>query len=84
MHGPDSQPTSGALLLFALFLGPFGLYLLATGAYVDGGLALAVAIALGAYSRLLRPGTSRWDRLWLALGLAAGVVAFGLAVVLST
>lgn len=83
MHGLPSPAMGRAMLLFAVLIGGLGLYILATREWLQGGFWLAVGVFVGCYGLVLRERHARWDRWVLGVGLAAGVIAFALAIALT-
>ncbi len=83
MHGSPPPALGRGMLGFAAFLLVFGAWQAWHGLGLVAGLWLALAVTLACFGWLTDRPASRWDRVALVLGLVAGLVALGCAVVLS-
>jgi hypothetical protein len=80
MLNPNDRTTGRGLLLFAALMLGLGLFAGAVrGAWRDAGLWLALAVFMACYGALLLDRLPQLRRLLLAVGLVAGALAFGLA-----
>lgn len=80
MDNPTDPATGRGLLLMALLMLTLGLLTgLTRGAWPDAALWLALSVLLACYGLITLDRLPRWRRALLALGLLAGVLAFGLA-----
>ena len=80
MHGPPDTQTGRGMLLFAAITALLALWMsLGRGQWAASALWYTLATFLACYGALMAGVPQRWHRLLLVLGLAAGAVAFGLA-----
>lgn len=84
MYGPPHQPTGRSMLLFAAMMFGLGCFLLLGRQWQIGGLWLAIALCIGSYGLLLIRRATAWDKILVVIGIMAGLIAFGLALSLTT
>lgn len=82
MVGLPNTQTGRAMLISAVLVLALALWMsLGDGRWLDASLYYALAIVFACYGALLSEVAPRWNRLLVIVGLLAGVVAFGMAVV---
>ncbi len=80
MQAPPGPQSSRGMLVIGVITGLIALWIsFVQGAWIDAALWYAVAIFAGSFGGLLGNAPERWHRPLVVLGLAAGVLAFGLA-----
>lgn len=80
MHGPPNIHMGRAQVLFAVFMLGLGLWVhLSAGSWLDAGIWYALGVFFLCYGALMADWMPKLRRIFLIVGLLAGIFAFGFA-----